>query len=227
MPNEENRLEINWVNALGGALGAVSAAVLLSTLGAAGTLLGAALGSLCITVGGAFYAHSLKVARDRVAAAQVLAARRRPRTRTTGSVDVADRGTEAVAVPDEAAAGALPAKSRLQVLRELPWKRILVVSAALFVVAMAAILTFELATGRPVSSVTGGTSDTDRGTSVPGLGGREDGSAPQEEQAPQQQDEVEEDDQPEPAPEEPTPTEAETVEPAPTEAPVPTQETAP
>ncbi len=46
----QNRLQINWVNSAGGALGAVSSAVLLSSLGAAGTLVGAALGSLCITV---------------------------------------------------------------------------------------------------------------------------------------------------------------------------------
>lgn len=230
MTSDDNRLEINWVNSAGAALGAVSAAVLLSTLGAAGTLIGAALGSLCISVGGAVYAHSLKIARRRVAAAQALAAHRRSRTRASGAVDVADRDTQALVTPEEVGE-AVPDQSRWQVLRELPWKRILVISAALFAVAMAAILTFELATGRPVSTYTGGTSDTDRGTSVPGIGGRGDESAPEEQdQAPQQQpeqDEAEQDDQPAPAPAEPTPTDAETVEPAPSEAPVPPQETAP
>ncbi len=57
------------------ALGAVSAAVVLSTLGAAGTLIGAALGSLCISIGGAVYTHSTKVTKDRVVAAKAATAR--------------------------------------------------------------------------------------------------------------------------------------------------------
>jgi hypothetical protein len=224
---EQNRLEINWVNSLGGALAAVSSALVLSTLGTAGTLIGAAMGSLVITVGGAVYAHSLRVARARLAASRTVLVR----TRGGGLAEVRSGpdGSEGADGAEATEEEASPGRWR-QLLRELPWKRIVVASAALFAVAMAAILAFELATGRPVSSYTGGTSDTDRGTSVPGLGGRDE-APPGGEEAPapqEQQDEVEQDDQqPEPAPVEPTPTEAEPVEPAPTPAPVPPQETAP
>ncbi|MGB6003925.1 MAG: hypothetical protein WBG36_04805, partial [Ornithinimicrobium sp.] len=70
---EKQRLEINWTNSAGSALGAVSAAVLLSTLGVVGTLLGAALGSLCITVGGALYTHSMNVTKQKAGAAAAAA----------------------------------------------------------------------------------------------------------------------------------------------------------
>lgn len=230
--SESTRLEINWLNSLGGALGAVSAAVLLSSLGAAGTLLGAALGSLCITVGGAFYAHSLRVAKQRVAAAQALAARRgRSRVRATPSSPEGPEGPESPEEPDTealaAAAEELPARSRLDVLRELPWKRIVVVSSALFAVAMTAIVAFELATGRPVSDITGGTSGTG-GTSVPGLGGRETGEeAPGDEvtePTPSVEDEapVEEDEEELPAEESPAPVEETTAPPVEPTAPAET-----
>lgn len=46
----DRKLGIDWLRTIAGALAAVSAAVLLSTLGAAGTLIGAALGSVVATV---------------------------------------------------------------------------------------------------------------------------------------------------------------------------------
>jgi cytoskeletal protein RodZ len=46
------------------------------------------------------------------------------------------------------------------VLGGLPWKRLVVIAVGLFVAAMATILAFELATGRAVSTYTGG-SDQD------------------------------------------------------------------
>ncbi len=44
----------------------MSSAVVLCSLGAAGTLVGAALGSVCIAVGGAVYSHYLSMTKDRV-----------------------------------------------------------------------------------------------------------------------------------------------------------------
>ncbi|MGB6005146.1 MAG: hypothetical protein WBG36_11100, partial [Ornithinimicrobium sp.] len=57
------------------------------------------------------------------------------------------------------------------VLRSLPWKRIIGLTAALFAVTMAIILAFELTTGRAVSTYTGGTDNTGVGTSIPGVKG--------------------------------------------------------
>jgi hypothetical protein len=65
-----SKLDIDWSNTLAGALAAVSSAVLLSTLGAAGTLIGAAVGSLAATIGTALYAQGLAKSREKVAQAQ-------------------------------------------------------------------------------------------------------------------------------------------------------------
>lgn len=242
MSEEKDRLEINWLNSAGSALAAVSSAVVLSTLGTAGTLIGAAIGSLVITVGGAFYAHSLRAARRRLAAGRTVLVRRDgsriavdsgeqhdPQVAGAGAPTVVEPG----APPGAGADGSTRWERARQVLRELPWKRLLVVSAAVFAVAMAAILAFEVATGRPVSSYTGGTSDTEGGTSVPGIGGGAeeqqqeqepgDGELPQD---PEDQPEEQPEEEPvAPEDEEPTPAE-ETVEPAPTTAAPAPEETA-
>ncbi len=224
--SEQNGLQINWVNSAGGALGAVSSAVLLSSLGAAGTLVGAALGSLCITVGGAVYSHYLRMTKERVAA-QALAARRPGRVREPGPAEA-----RPVAQPEDPRPEDLDPtdpvdeeRSLGQLFRGLPWKRILAISAALFAVAMALIVAFELSTGRAVSTYTGGTSNTSVGTSIPGWSGTgqespdvepdvpapgevQDGDVPQE-QAPEEdvpQEQAPEEDVPqEQAPEEDVP----------------------
>ncbi len=171
--SEQKNLQINWVNSAGGALGAVSAAVLLSSLGAAGTLVGAALGSLCITVGGAVYSHYLAMTKERVAA-QALAARRGGRVRELVPAGAGElpqpegpRLTEDLNHLDRADQG----RSMGQVLHGLPWKRIVVISAALFASVMVLVVAFELSTGRAVSTYTGGTDDTSVGTSIPGWSG--------------------------------------------------------
>jgi hypothetical protein len=65
-----SRLDLDWSKTLAGALAAMSSAVLLSTLGAAGTLIGAAVGSVAATVGTALYAQGLVKSKERVAQAQ-------------------------------------------------------------------------------------------------------------------------------------------------------------
>jgi len=165
---EKQRLDISWTNAAGSALGAVSSAVLLSSLGVVGTLLGAALGSLCITVGGALYAHSMNVTKEKAAAAARKAKQQRPRESVPQRGENRDEST----TPQQAPAKPAPAKeSRGDLLRGLPWKRIIGLAAALFAVTMAIILAFELTTGRAVSTYTGGTDNTGVGTSIPGVSG--------------------------------------------------------
>lgn len=177
---EPRRLEINWVQAAGGALAAVSSAVLLSTLGVAGTIIGAAAGSVIVTVGNSVYSHYLAASKERVAAAAVIAREQALRVRerklgrgTETSLDNripppdemrADDQTEVDGRADDQASGAgTPVDQRpawRTVLGGLPWKRLAGIAVGLFVVAMAAILAFELATGRAVSTYTGG-SDRD------------------------------------------------------------------
>ncbi|MCA1781870.1 MAG: hypothetical protein ABR616_19695 [Dermatophilaceae bacterium] len=229
--SEPNRLQINWVNSAGGALGAVSSAVLLSSLGAAGTVVGAALGSLCVTVGGAIYSHYLRLTRDRVAS-QALAARRPGRVRELAYAGALAQPEDRFRTEDRGdIERADQERSVGQVLRGLAWKRIAVISAALFAVAMVFIVAFELSTGRAVSTYTGGTSDTSVGTSIPGWSGTgqdsldvefevplpgqvQDGDVPQEqappqdapqEPAPPQEQAPPADAPPQPAPEAPAP----------------------
>ncbi len=185
MGEGDKRFELNWVQSLAGALAAVTSAVLLSTVGVAGTLIGAALGSLAATVGSAVYSYYIRATQDRVATAGTVAVTRIGHGRSRGPSSP-DEPAAGAAVTDEEVTAAgenlHPARAALEdaknppaagfttVLAGLPWKRIAVVATGLFVAAMLVILAFELVTGRAVSSYTGG-SDSDRRTSIPGLGG--------------------------------------------------------
>ncbi len=135
--------------------------------------MGAALGSLCITVGGAVYSHYLAMTKDRVAE-QAFAARRPSRVRELVPAQAgAAAQTEEHPRAEDADHTDRRAEGRSvgQLLQGLPWKRIVALSAALFAMAMVIIVAFELSTGRAVSTYTGGTSNTSVGTSIPGWSG--------------------------------------------------------
>src|SRR3954469_23891207 len=80
---QPDRVDINWVQVSASALAAVSSAVLLSTVGVAGTIIGAAIGSVIATVGNAVYAAYLRASRPRVASAQAAALARVSRARVS------------------------------------------------------------------------------------------------------------------------------------------------
>ena len=190
---QQDRVEINWVQVSASALAAVSSAVLLSTVGVAGTIIGAAVGSVVATAGSAIYSYYLRITRERVAQAQAAALDRVARARAGASGVWADtRRAEArqqrtqllraQRQSEEASEELDEAERELddvqedagkptwrEVLAGLRWKRIAVVAGAIFAIAMLVILTFELVTGRAVSSYTGG-SDGGARTSIPGLG---------------------------------------------------------
>ena len=79
-----------------------------------------------------------------------------------------------------------PKPSWREVLAGLRWKRIAAVAGGIFVVAMLVIVSFELLTGRAVSSYTGG-SDQGARTSIPGVGAKRTGGTPDKTPAPTQQ----------------------------------------
>ena len=186
MSSDQSKLEISWVQVSAGALAAVSSAVLLSTVGVAGTIIGAALGSLAATVGSTVYSHYLAVSRDRVAAA---AAARSHVRRARGDVgeavaDLAHGTPAAEGRLDEAEHDLQRAELRVHGAEEatgrpgwraaltgLPWGRLLLAAGALFLVAMVAIVSFELVTGRALSSYTGGSDRNGPRVSVPGVDG--------------------------------------------------------
>jgi hypothetical protein len=184
------KLDIDWLKTIAGALAAVSSAVLLSTLGAAGTIIGAALGSVIATVGGALYSQGLARSRERLAQAQSLALRRvgiaqaevRRASRHQGddpAVDAhlahADERLGEAKADLGAIADEPPAVGWRERLVVLPWKRISLVAAGLFATAILAITAFELLAGESVSSITGGT-EGDGGPTITRIGGGSDTS---------------------------------------------------
>jgi len=174
MGDPPRRIEISWVQAVAGALAAVSSAVLLSTVGVAGTVIGAALGSVAATVGSAVYSHYLAASRDRVAAAAAARsyARRVQADPTVTGAEVRPEDVDEVAGETAAeAGGADGANPWHEAVRGLRWRRIVVTAGVLFVAAMSAILTFELVAGRAVSTYTGGSDADGPRLSVPGAGG--------------------------------------------------------
>ena len=188
------KLEIDWLKTAGGAFAAVSSAFLLSTLGAAGTIIGAALGSVIVTVGGALYSQGLARSHQRLAQVQNAAMRkvgvaqaevRRAARHPGGSEalgahldDVEERlhdvkgdlGT----TPNESAGPGW--RERLVVL---PWKRIALIAAGLFAAAVLAITAFELIAGQTISSITGNT-DGGGGPTISRIGGGSDGDTSKE-----------------------------------------------
>jgi hypothetical protein len=176
--DQEGKLELNWVQALASGLAALSSAVLLSTLGATGTVIGAAVGSVVVTVGSAFYSHYLAVSKARVAAAREAARQRAARALSRAR-------SESVLDPPHAAPRIAEAQQELrqaggrpeasvrwrEVARGLRWKPVLLASAAIFVLVMGTIVSLELMTGRALSSYTGGTSVDGPRTSIPLPGG--------------------------------------------------------
>jgi hypothetical protein len=184
------KLELDWLKTIGGALAAVSSAVLLSTLGAAGTLIGAALGSVIATVGGALYSQGLARSRDRLAQAQGLALRKvgiaQAEVRRASRQQGDDQAVDAhLAHADErlgeaqADLGGIADEPTVPGWRErlalLPWKRISIIAAGLFAAAVLTITAFELVAGESVSSITGGT-EGDGGPTITRIGGGSDTS---------------------------------------------------
>lgn len=189
LAQEEVRSPIDWPATFAGAAAAVTVAVLLSTLGAAGTLIGAALGSVVATVSTALYKQGIESSRRRMAEVQAVAlqkvnlaeqdlrrAERRPDSpraeqdvaRARERLDEASSALDPNVEEPEPAAGpaAEEAPGRWA---ELPWRRIAIVAVAVFVLSLATISIIELLAGKSVSTITGGTDD-DR-TSITGIFG--------------------------------------------------------
>jgi hypothetical protein len=176
MAEQQNeRVAINWFQVSGSALAAVSSAVLLSTVGVAGTIIGAALGSVVVTAGGSIYSHYLEVSRQRVAAAQAVARARKSRARSahldTRQQERADDDLHQAEQQLAEAEDETVKPSWRELFAGLRWRRIATAAAVIFVAAMLIIVTFETVTGRAVSTYTGGTDGNPR-SSIPGLGRR-------------------------------------------------------
>ncbi len=207
---EERTPRIDWPATFAGAGAAVTVAVLLSTLGAAGTLIGAALGSVIATVSTALYKQGIESSRRRVAEVQA-AALQREAARAHRHVEASEvtRVTEAAGAAeagDDDAVAPLAAGGRWTAL---PWKRLAMLAAIVFVLTLVVISAVELIAGRSVSTITGGTDGKDR-TSIGGVFGDGGGKGTDK----HQQQELPAEETPTPTP---SPTESDTATVLPTE----------
>ncbi|GLY94327.1 hypothetical protein [Actinoplanes sp. NBRC 103695] len=133
---------------LAGALAAVCAAVIGSFLGVAGTLIGAALASIIGTVGTEIYHRSIKHGAKKL---QTIAPTFVTATAAVGTPDVAaasedDKPSETVPEPERTTG------------RQIRWKRIALVTAGVFVLAVGTLSLVELFAGKSVASMVGGSS---------------------------------------------------------------------
>src|SRR4051794_24096751 len=138
----------------GGALAAVTAAVAASFFGVAGTLTGAAVGSVISTIAAALYSNSLsraaRVSRTLVVRQTLAPAAPRPQP-------------EVAEPPGEPRPEPHPVQD--SVWQRINWKPVLLVAAGLFVAAMAVISVSELVLGHPIANTSGS------GTTLSNLGG--------------------------------------------------------
>ncbi|MEO6606613.1 MAG: hypothetical protein ABIN55_13505 [Aeromicrobium sp.] len=154
--------EVSLLQLTASVLAAVTAAWIASRLGVAGTLIGAALGSLVVTISSAFYGRTLDHTRTlliQTESGTVI-------ERHVDEGEVREALDEAADV-DSAARGArfVDEKPRLH------WKTIIVTAIVVLSLALAAISTYELISGR--------TLDGDRGTTIgDSLGGHREKPSP-------------------------------------------------
>ena len=150
-------LGLSGTQTIGSALAAVTSALAGSFLGVAGTLIGAALGSIVATVAAAFYARTLS-------SAATVAMKKIPQRRR-GGLPADDDGILAASAPTESVE---PRAKRLRgKFTPKTWIKLGAVSAAAFVIAMVGVTAVEFGTNKPISSLVSSTSSIDGGATGP------------------------------------------------------------
>ena len=178
--------DLSLTQIVGGALAAMTAAALGSTLGVAGTIAGAALASVIAGVAGSLYTASLRTGRERVRtafrgatdAATAPPAPVDPVTTVVADRVVSDRGVSDRAVDETQLLPAWdplpldqlekPARTNLRSKQtvSLPWRRAIAVSLSVFALAAVLITGYERVSGASLSGGTGTTvSEVGRGSS--------------------------------------------------------------
>ena len=160
-----------------GTLAAVSAAVLGSFLGVAGTLAGAALASIVGTVGTEIYQRSLDRGARKL---QTLAPAFIKAPAAVGTPEVAaatDEDSPSHTVPEavkEIPAAVSPGRSGIN------WKRVGLAAAAVFIMAMIPLTLVEMASGRTLATLVGSSqaTGTTLGTAVTGSEDRKPATTP-------------------------------------------------
>ncbi|MFB9375457.1 hypothetical protein ACFFKU_05385 [Kineococcus gynurae] len=166
---QRTTLTINWVQIAGGALAAVTSAVLLAglkSLGTYGTLVGAAVGSVAASTAAAVYSHYLAASRDRVV--ETTRRLRRPQPvpddpdqSSDDDLPVLEDQAEGGPAPQDPPPGAPdPARRRWRARHSV------LLGVVAFVLAVGGIATYEVVTGSSVSAQVQGTTSSDDGVST-------------------------------------------------------------
>jgi hypothetical protein len=220
---KDRSLGLSAAQVTGSALAAMSGAFFVSWAGTAGTLIGAAVGSVIATVGAATYTWSLRRTSD---AAKRTAALVKERALVTGALprsvaqgplreDGNDRSGQLL--DDERPPPALEEPAEIETGRrrwDLPWAKVALVSLAVMVAGMGGITAIEAVTGKPIASLLG--KDDGTGTTVGRVVGAGSGSSSNGDKSPAKDTPAPQDPEPSSEPSE-TP-----VEPVPSTVPDPT-----
>lgn len=140
--------DVSWFQVVASALAAVTAAWIASRLGVAGTLVGAALGSFVVTLSSALYSKTL----DRGRTLLVQTERGTVIERHVEDGEVSDAFSEAKDI-DSPVVGAHFVDDK----PELRWRTIIVTTAIVLAIALAAITAYELITKHPLGDSGSGT----------------------------------------------------------------------
>jgi hypothetical protein len=130
---QKDKIQISLAQVAASSLAAVSAAVVCSFFGVAGTVIGTAIASVCATVGSALYAHSLRRTKARLRQLHQAGAVSPPFTEVLET-------------------------TRRQWRRwfgEVPWRTVAIGTAAVFVFSIALVTVVELGVGEPLSTLFG------------------------------------------------------------------------
>ena len=153
---EAERVRISQVFA--GALAAVTAALVGSTMGVAGTVVGAGLASVISTVGGAVYLRSIQRTREGVRTVRAkVVGKSGDETVLVSDEDPSAPEVAAVAAITEVADGTADEKPPAEPRRRLRWPMLVVASLAAFALGMLAVTGVEWLRGEPLSGGTGTT----------------------------------------------------------------------
>jgi hypothetical protein len=147
------------------AIGSVLAAVVLSKFGVAGTIMGAALGSVVSTIGTEINEHYLSRSSRRLRELRA-AQRRAVQARAGADAGQAQAGADAGQAPAGPDAGQAPASASAGWQRPawLSWKALAAVGIGGFLIAMLVITAFELAVGEPLAGLVGNQVTSGRST---------------------------------------------------------------
>lgn len=137
------RIQLSFAQIAASCLAAISAAVLCSFFGVAGTVIGTAIASLFATLGSALYAHSMRRTKARLRQLHQAGAASPPLTEVVKTARQHGR----------------------RWLGQIPLRPVAIGAVAVFVISTAVVTGIELGVGKPLSALLGVSHSGDRATS--------------------------------------------------------------